>query len=74
MCVLGQRFEDLDEQVDRLLAVLPGSERTPGSVVMWGRPARHRGSGRGGVVDPDAAVVRVGLDERGIPVGLAEVV
>ena len=72
MCVLGQGLEDLDEQVDRLLARLSGRQRTArlGGDVRRAELGAER-EGAAGVIDADLAVMRVGLDERGVPVGLA---
>ena len=72
--MLGQGLQDLDEQVDGLLPRLAGGDRAAG----LGRDVRGaqlgaEAEGAPGVVDPDPAVVRVGLDERRIPVGLAGV-
>ena len=73
--VLGQRLQDLDEKVDRLASRLAGRERAAG----LGRDVRcaQLGAKRKrppGVIDPDLAVVTLGLDERRMPVGLAVVV
>ena len=59
MGVLGQGLEDLDEQVDRLLARLARGERP----ARLGRDVRGaelgaEAQGAPGVVDPDPAVVR----------------
>ncbi len=75
MGVLGQRFQDLDEEVDRLAAAAARRERAAG----LGRDVRRaqlgaQASARLRVVDPDLAVMRLGLDERRMPVGLAVVV
>ena len=75
MGVLGQRLQDFDEQVDRGLARLAGCERAAG----LGRDVRRAQLGTErkrppGVIDPDLAIMRLGLDERGMPVRLAAVV
>ena len=72
--VLGERLEDLDEQVDRLLPRLPLGDRAArlGGDVR-GAEFGAKGQGTLRVVDPDLPVMRLGVDERRVPVRLPAV-
>ena len=73
--MLGEGLESLDEQIDALLPRLTIGQRT----ARLGRDVRRPQLGTQAqrptrVIDPNLPVIRLGVDERGVPVRLASVV
>ena len=70
--MLGERLENFNEQVDRLLTALTWNQRTTRlSGDVRSTKLFTKRDGAAGVVDSNAAVVFVRLDERRVPVRLA---